>query len=394
MIGLFNTKLKLFVTGRQSTFKTLSETISNSDFSIWIHTASLGEFEQGLPVIETLKRLYPDYKIVISFFSPSGYEVKKNHPIADAIVYLPIDTKSNAVRFVNTLNPRLAIFVKYEFWPNYLYELKKQQIPTLLVSGIFRPNQLFFKSYGVWMKNALNTFDHFFVQNNSSKQLLNSIDFQNVTINGDTRYDRVCEILSLDNSLPYIETFKNNTLTVVYGSSWEDDEDIYLDFLNSTHNIKHIIAPHNIKAQKIESLVSKIKKPTVRFSEMKGEDLTNYDVFILDTIGILTKVYSYADIAYVGGGFKTGLHNTLEPAVYGIPVIIGPKYDKFQEAIDLVNEKGIVSVKSKSEYNFMIKTLITDDKFRKNTGYINRTFIENQSGATSAIIDYIKSVNI
>ena len=383
--------MKLFVNGRKTVFKTLEQKISKSDKTIWIHSASLGEFEQGLPIIEELKKSYPNYKIIVSFFSPSGYEVKKNTPVADCVVYLPLDTKKNARKFIQLTKPELAIFVKYEFWPNYLHELQKTNTNTLLVSGIFRENQIFFKFYGNWMRKSLQAFNHFFVQNIKSKKLLNSINYTNITVAGDTRFDRVTEILKRDNSLSFISDFKKDKTTIVYGSSWDDDEKIYLDFLNKSSNIKHIIAPHNINKTKIEKLKKSIKKPVILYSELNNKNISEYDIFIVDTIGLLTKIYSYADIAYVGGAFKTGLHNVLEPAVFGIPVIIGPNYEKFQEAVELVAKNGVLSISSKKEYENILIQLTENAGFRKSTGDINKLFIENQSGATSKTIDYIQN---
>jgi len=388
-IALFNPKIKLFVNGRKTVFKQLENSISKTDKTIWIHTASLGEFEQGLPIIEKLKTVYPTHKIVVSFFSPSGYEVKKNSKVADCIVYLPLDTKSNANRFLDAINPDLAIFVKYEFWPNYLNELKKREIKTILVSGIFRENQIFFKPFGKGMRKSLETFDHFFVQNKDSKDLLNSIYFTNATVSGDTRFDRVSEILNRDNQLGFIKQFKQNKTTIVYGSSWGNDEAIYLESLNNSKKIKHIIAPHDIKPHKISNLKNSITKPVILYSEIEGKDLANYDVLIIDTIGLLTKIYSYADIAYVGGGFKTGLHNTLEPAVFGIPVVIGPEYQKFQEAIDLVSEKGILSISNKESYNSTIHKLVSSPTYRLATGKINRNYIQTNAGATNQVLEYL-----
>ncbi len=392
IVALFNPKIKLFVNGRKTVFAILKEKIKTTDKTIWIHCASLGEFEQGLPIIEQLKKEYQAHKIVISFFSPSGYEVKKNSTVADVIVYLPLDTKRNAKLFLNVIHPDLVIFVKYEFWPNYLTELKRKNIKTLLVSAIFRENQAFFKFYGKWMQKYLQTFEHFFVQNEISKQLLHQLNFNNVTISGDTRFDRVLEILNRDNQLQFVKNFKQNKTTIVYGSSWENDEVIYIDFINSYKNIKHIIAPHNIKKEEIRRLISKIKKSVILFSEIEGRVLDDYDVLIIDTIGLLTKIYSYADIAFVGGAFKTGLHNVLEPAVFGIPIIIGYKYEKFKEAVDLVAQKGVLVVQNKQEYNALILTLINNDHFSKKTGEINTKYISQQSGATLKIIHYIKTL--
>lgn len=395
VIAIFNPKIKLFVDGRKNVFQLLNQKINPDDKTIWIHCASLGEYEQGLPIIEGLKKLYPSHKIVLTFFSPSGYEVKKNSTIADIITYLPLDTKTNARDFINSVQPELVFFVKYEFWPNYLAELKTQNIATYLVSGIFRKEQAFFKWYGKSMRKSLQTFIHFFVQNDVSEQLLHSINFKNTTISGDTRFDRVMEILSRDNTLDYVNQFKDNKTTIVYGSSWQEDVAVYLDVINSSkENIKHIIAPHNIKKKHIEILKNRISKPVVLYSEMSEKDLANYDVFIIDTIGLLTKIYSYADIAFVGGGFKTGLHNTLEPAVFGIPIICGPKYHKFQEATDLEKLKGLLIVHSKDEYQTTIEQLINSKQLRVTTGHINKTYVTEKAGATAKTIAYLTAENI
>jgi len=391
VIALFNPKIKLFINGRKNVFQKLQESIAVTDKTIWIHCASLGEFEQGLPIIEQLKKQYQNHKIIVTFFSPSGYEVKKNSPVADVIVYLPLDTRANVKRFLNSIHPEIAIFVKYEFWPNYLEELKLRNIKTLLVSGIFREDQAFFKTYGKWMQDSLLTFDHFFVQNENSKKLLNNIQFKNVSVAGDTRFDRVSKILERDNSLGFIESFKQDKTTIVYGSSWSDDETIYLDYLNSTKNIKHIIAPHDIKPHKIEKLRNSITKSVLLFSEKEGGNPAEYDVLIIDTIGLLTKIYSYADIAYVGGAFKTGLHNTLEPAVFGIPVVVGPEFQKFQEAVDLVDRKGILTVSNKEMYTTVISKLVDSEKYRLTTGKINSNYIHQQAGATTKILNYLKN---
>lgn len=391
LVALFNPKIKLFVDGRKTVFETLESSISKTDKTIWIHCASLGEFEQGLPIVKELKKQYTTHKILVSFFSPSGYEIKKNSPHADVIIYLPLDTKTNAKRFINIAHPDIAIFVKYEFWPNYLNELKKQNIKTILVSGIFRENQVFFKPFGKGMRKSLLTFDHFFVQNKKSKELLNSIKFTNVTVSGDTRFDRVSEILNRDNQLNFIEQFKQNKITIVYGSSWSDDEAIYLDHLNNSENTKHIIAPHDIKPHKISKLKSLVTKSVILYSEIEGKNLADYDVLIIDTIGLLTKIYSYADIAYVGGGFKTGLHNTLEPAAFGIPVVIGPQYQKFQEAIDLVVQKGVLSVSNKESYHNVIQKLTTSSSYRLNTGEINKSYIKTNEGATLKVLKHLKT---
>ena len=302
IVAFFSPKMALFVKGRKDVFKTLEAKIQANDKSIWFHAASLGEYEQGLPVIEKIKEKYPSHKIIVTFFSPSGYEVRKNNTVANCTVYLPLDTQKNAKQFIELTNPELVFFIKYEYWPNYLNELKKRNIKTYLISGILRENQAFFKWYGGFYRKSLDAFDFFFVQNESSKQLLQSLGHQNVLVSGDTRFDRVSTILEKDNTLNFIAEFKDNKITVVVGSSWPKDEEIIAQYINqySNENVKFIIAPHNIKAEQIANLKTLITKPTVLFSEKENQSLSDQQVFIIDTIGILTKIYSYADIAYVG----------------------------------------------------------------------------------------------
>jgi 3-deoxy-D-manno-octulosonic-acid transferase len=390
-IALFNSKIKLFVDGRKIVFTTLEQKIKPSDKTIWFHAASLGEYEQGLPVIEKIKDKYPLHKIVITFFSPSGYEVRKNNTVADATVYLPLDSKKNAQRFLDLVHPDMVFFIKYEYWLNYLNELNKLNTPTYLISGIFREEQMFFKWYGGFYRKALDTFSYFFVQNEGSKKLLQQLEKTNVVVSGDTRFDRVAAILEKDNDLDYISQFKNNTLTIVVGSSWPKDEALLLDFINSnTLNVKFIIAPHNIKADQIEQLKNSITKKTVLFSEMQKKNLADFDVFIIDTIGILTKIYSYADIAFVGGGFgNPGVHNLLEPATFGVPIVIGPNYSHFAEATALVNMGGCISVSEKTELIAAFKDLIVDDSFRSEKGHICSTFVQMNKGATNLIMKNI-----
>jgi len=391
LIALFNSKIKLFIEGRKIVFTTIEQKIKPSDKTIWFHAASLGEYEQGLPVIEKIKEKYPQHKIVLTFFSPSGYEVRKNNTVADATVYLPLDTKKNAKRFLNLVHPDMVFFIKYEYWLNYLNELNKLKTPTYLISGIFREQQMFFKWYGGFYRKALDTFTYFFVQNEGSKKLLEQLGKTNVAVSGDTRFDRVAAILEKDNDLDYISQFKNNTLTIVVGSSWPKDEALLLDFINSnTLNVKFIIAPHNIKSDQIEQLKNSITKKTVLFSEMQGKNLADFDVFIIDTVGILTKIYSYADIAFVGGGFgNPGVHNLLEPATFGVPIIIGPNYSHFAEAIALVNMGGCISVSNKTELIAAFKDLIIDNSYRNEKGHICSTFVQMNKGATNIILKNI-----
>ena len=394
-VALFSPKMKLFVDGRKSVFQTLADKIQTSDKTIWFHAASLGEYEQGLPVIEAIKQQFPNHKIIVTFFSPSGYEVRKNNTVADVTVYLPLDTISNAKQFIELVHPEMVFFIKYEYWPNYLNELKKQQIKTYLISGILRENQAFFKWYGGFYRNALKTFDYFFVQNESSKKLLQSIGFNNVKVSGDTRFDRVVSILERDNSLDFIEQFKDNTTTIVIGSSWPKDESLLINYINqSSDDVKFIIAPHNIKQEQISNLKNQIQKKTILFSENVETrliaSLQEYNVFIIDTIGILTKIYSYADIAYVGGGFgNPGVHNILEPATFGVPVVIGPNYSHFAEATALVNMEGCISIQNQTQLNEAFDLLLHNEDERLEKGHICSTFVQMNKGATQTIMHHI-----
>lgn len=393
IVALFNTKIKLGVVGRSQTFKILSNVINTDDKTIWFHCASLGEYEQGLPVFEEIKKLYPNHKIVLSFFSPSGYEIRKNSPIADVVVYLPLDTKKNAKRFIKLVNPELTVFVKYEFWPNYLNELKHNQKKAILISALFRKNHVFFKPKGKWMRNFLTAFEHLFVQNEESKQLLNTIGFNNVTISGDTRYDRVSNQLKIDNKLPFIEEFIDSKLCFVAGSTWPEGEEYICNYINSSlsEEIKFIIAPHDIKPNRIKDIIKKLKVSTVLFSERDNKNLEEFNVLIIDTIGILSKVYSYADVAYVGGAIgKTGLHNILEPAVFGTPILIGNNHVKFPEASLMIENGGVFSISDEREFNSILNNLINNADFRKETSLLNSSFINKHKGAVVQILDYIR----
>lgn len=394
IVASFSPKIKLFVNGRKDVFAHLSKNVSATDPCIWFHAASLGEYEQGLPIMEKIKSAFPDHKIILTFFSPSGYEVRKDTKAADVVVYLPLDTPSNARKFVEIVHPEKVFFIKYEFWPNYLNELYKRQIPTFLISGIFREKQMFFKWYGGFYREALKAFHHFFVQNSSSKELLLKLNKTNVTVSGDTRFDRVASILEKDNTLEFIEKFKNNTLTIVVGSSWPKDEELLINFINNNaYDIKFIIAPHNIKETQIENLKNSITKKTVLYSDFESDtsiQLENYDVFIINTIGILTKIYSYADIAYVGGGFgNPGVHNILEPATFGIPIIIGPNFSHFAEAIALTNLGGCISISNQTELNETMSNLISNDDIRFEKGHICSTFVQMNKNATQIILNKV-----
>lgn len=393
ILALFNDKIKLGVQGRRETFKILENQLTPNDKTLWFHCASLGEYEQGLPIFKHLRVDYPHHKIVLTFFSPSGYEIRKNTPVADIVVYLPMDTNSNAKRFVAMLKPELTIFVKYDVWPNYMHALKQYNLRAILISAVFRQEQPYFKFYGGLMRDALRTFEYIFVQNNNSKAVLETLQLHNVSVAGDTRYDRVTDQLRQDNHLPFVQYFKNESLCVVVGSSWPEDEALFIDFINSdrSQNVKFIVAPHNIKNAQITSFKKQLQKKTVLFSEKEGKILSEFDVLIVDTIGILSKIYSYADIAYVGGAMgHTGLHNILEPAVFGAPIIIGQNYHKFPEAFDMIACGGVLSIANRFELDLTLSELIQNTERREHLGSLNANYIKKHQGAVNQIMNYIR----
>lgn len=392
-IALFNTKISKGVEGRKQTFTVLENNISQTDACIWFHCASLGEYEQGLPVFKEIRKIYPKHKIVLTFFSPSGYEIRKNTEVADIVVYLPLDSKKNAKRFINLVQPDLTIFVKYDIWPNFLKELKKRHLKAILISALFRPNHSFFKFYGKEQRNALFAFEHIFVQNEASKTLLHKINYNHVTVSGDTRFDRVYSQLAQNNTLDFMEAFKQDSLCVVAGSTWPEDENILLDYINknASEDLKFIIAPHNLKTAQIDRFSKQLQVPSIKYSEKENQDMSKYSVFIMDTIGLLSKTYSYADIAYVGGAMgNTGLHNTLEPAVFGIPVLIGKNYKKFPEAYAMLEENGMFSVKNKEELAFILTELIENKEKRARSGAKNLNYIKKNKEAVIQISNYIR----
>jgi 3-deoxy-D-manno-octulosonic-acid transferase len=393
IIALFNPKIKLGVIGRSQTFKILEKKIALKDDVIWFHCASLGEYEQGLPVFKVLKERYKSYKIVLSFFSPSGYEIRKNTNLADVVVYLPLDTPNNAKQFLDLVHPNLTVFVKYDIWPNFLIELKKRYLKALLISASFRASQSYFKFYGSRLRKALSAFEHIFVQNEISKDLLNSINIKNVTVSGDTRYDRVSQQLEQNNTLDFITEFKQDKTCMVIGSSWPEDEAFLIPYINekASKDIKYIIAPHNIKYNQIENLIKNLQPKTVLFSEKEHKPLSDYSVLIIDTIGLLSKIYSYADIAYIGGGMGIkGLHNILEPAVFAVPIVIGKNYQKFPEALQMIKDAGVISISNYHELKKELDTLFENKKERQRLGNLNKTFVDKNKGAVQQIVDYIE----
>jgi len=394
----FNNKAKLWVDGRKDWEDKIASKINNSDNVLWVHCSSLGEFEQGRPVIEALKEQYPLHKIAVSFFSPSGYEIRKNYDGADVIFYLPLDTKSNAEKLIKLLHPDILILVKYEYWFNLISALHQHKIPTIVVSAIFRDSQNFFKKDGQnWFAKKLNLINHFFVQNQHSKQLLDAIHIPQNTIAGDTRFDRVKQIIHQDNQLDFMDNFKGDSKLIVVGSSWPKDEELFINLINEQlqDDWKILFAPHNLHENEINSFLSKIKQPSIKYSDLKKtpkEQISTAKVFILNTIGILSKVYSYADITYIGGGFGAGIHNTLEAVTFGNPVVFGPKYKKFQEAVDLIAIGGGFSISNQQEFDDIFNQLIQNGSFRKETGRKAGDFVLNSPNSTKIILDYLKKI--
>lgn len=383
--------MQLFLNGRKHSWDILEKNILANDRVFWIHVASLGEYEQGLPLIEQLRKRFPSHKIVLTFFSPSGYEVKKNNSIADATLYLPLDTRANAQKFLKLAHPEKAFFIKYEFWPNYLRALKKQNINTYLISGILRPDQVFFKWYGGFYRKALTSFSYFFVQNQQSADLLEKLNYKNTLVVGDTRFDRVIQIVEANNYLDFVTDFKNEQPLVVVGSSWPQDETLLVNFINSTSSkdTKYIFAPHNIKPELLENLTQKLTPGSILYSQKEGNELEKKQVLIVDAYSLLTKIYSYADIAYIGGGFGTGIHNILEAATFGVPIIIGPNYKKFQEAKDLIQLGGCLVVNNQEELTKVFQHLLENPEERRALGRKNQEYVLRNKNATQRILDTI-----
>lgn len=390
--SLFNQKAKLFIKGRQDLFKKAQQQMNRGDKIIWFHAASLGEFEQGKPIIERCKKDFSEYKILLTFFSPSGYELRKDYKTADYIFYLPLDTPSNMKKWVEIVNPDRVILIKYEFWFNLLYQLQKKSIPTLVVSAVFRPNQAFFKFYGSFMLKTLKSIQHFFVQDEHSLHLLKKHHIHQVSLSGDTRFDRVHELVQDVKPLPFLEAFKNDTFTIVAGSIWTKGENLFIRFINETHyTLKCVLVPHEIHAQKIQELKQNIQKKVILYSEIHTQDLAEYDVLIMDAVGLLTAVYPYADIAYVGGAFgPTGIHNILEPAAFGKPVFYGPRFEKNREAHDLVNAKGGKVAYDYDDFEDIINLFYGDDEGLKIYSQNARLFIQKNRGATEKIMNYLQ----
>ncbi len=419
-VSPFNKKAKLRVLGsefwvlgsKKIEYKTQNLELSNQNpesstqnselktiKTAWFHCASLGEFEQGRPVIEKYKETFPDHKIVLTFFSPSGYEVRKNYAGADFICYLPSDTPANARDFIEKINPSIAFFVKYEFWYNYLRILHEKQIPVISFSAIFRPNQVFFKWYGGFYRNILRYFDHIFVQNQLSLELLQSVGIENVIVGGDTRFDRVKQIADARKILPIIEQFKDGKPLLIIGSCWQEDFAVIAPFLNNfTKELKVIIAPHEIHEDEIESWSKELKRETKKFSELNNfetSQLKNLETLIIDNIGMLSSLYQYADFAWIGGSYGKGLHNILEAATFGLPIFFGNKnYQKFQEATDLEKLTGAIVIENTENFKREFEKLYDNLDLRKQKSDIIKKYVEENLGGTDKVIRYVKVVSL
>ena len=372
--------------GERAAFGVLKEKVDPSAEYVWFHAASLGEFEQGRPLIERLRESHPEYKILLTFFSPSGYEVRKNYEGADIICYLPLDTPINAIRFLRLVRPVKAYFIKYEFWYNYLHILKHRKVPVYSVSSIFRPQQIFFKWYGHEYSRVLKCFTHFFVQNEESRDLLATLGIRCVTVTGDTRFDRVLEIKAQAKQLPIVDAFKSGHKIFVAGSSWPPDEEIFIEFFNKHREWKLIIAPHVIGKDHLEQIQDLLKHKTVLYTETTPEKAREAECLIINCFGLLSSIYRYGEVAYVGGGFGVGIHNVLEAAVWGIPVIFGPNNKRFQEAQGLLAEKGGFEISDNEGFQRIITRLITDEKFLNESSEKAGDFVASHSGATDVIL--------
>lgn len=392
VISPFNPKARLWISGRMGWRNKLQQKLPGKPV-YWFHAASLGEFEQGRPLIEAIKKKLPQCTVVLTFYSPSGFEIRKNYPVADLVCYLPLDTSCNAKRFISLIQPDAAFFIKYEYWYFYLRALHNSNIPVYLVSGLFRQDQTFFRWYGGWFRNKLRFISHFFVQDQSSASLLQSHGFHNVIISGDTRFDRVSSLARVPDEIAGLRAFVAGGYCLVAGSTWPRDEEILIRFINETgQNIKMVIAPHEIHQQHILRLTSQVKKKYVLYSQAGEENLPECQVLIMDNIGMLSSLYRYGQIAYVGGGFGVGIHNILEPAVHGLPVIFGPIYSKSREAIDLIKEGGAFGINGHEEFNQTIHALMNDPIKYTAASTAARQYVSENTGATEIIMSGINEL--
>ena len=402
--SLFNEKVRKMWRGEREAFKILKQKVDPNAKYIWFHAASLGEFEQGRPLMERIRKNYPQYKILLTFYSPSGYEVRKNYEGADIICYMPVDTRLNAIRFLRLVRPVMAFFIKYEFWSNFLHILKYRNIPTYSVSSIFREDQVFFKWYGRSYAGVLKCFTRFFVQNEESKRLLEGIGITAVDVVGDTRFDRVLQIKEAAKQLPICEAFRTGVASsqsadvphhdfkvFVAGSSWPPDENIFIPFFNEHKDWRLLIAPHVIAEEHLKLILSLIKgKKVVRYTQTTPEEAAEADVLIIDCFGLLSSMYNYGDVAYIGGGFGVGIHNTLEAAVWNMPVIFGPNNKKFQEAQGLLKSGGGFEINTYEDFSGLMSPLMNDETFLKQAGDKAGTFVAHLAGATDKVLASVK----
>ena len=386
LASLWNPKATLWTTGRKNVFERMARAISPSDRIVWIHVASLGEFEQGRPLMEQIRKQYPEFKILLTFFSPSGYEVRKDYKGADYIFYMPIDTPRNVGRFLDIAHPEIAVFVKYEFWLNYLRQLKARGTRTYVISSIFRRNSIFFRSYGFLWRQALDAFDRIFVQNEESRELLHGIGFDNVIVAGDTRFDRVAAIAEAVKRIDAIETFKGDAPLFIAGSTWRPDEEILMELIADNPRIKFVIAPHEMDEARINRIMTQTCGRAVRYTHCDAQSLARSQVLILDTVGILASVYRYASWAYIGGGFGVGIHNTLEAATFALPIAFGPNYAKFKEARDMVALGAATKVESAEELKRWFAPLRDDSVLRAKVSSTAKDYTVKNQGATSLIM--------
>ena len=402
--SLFNEKVRKMWRGEREAFKILKQKVDPNAKYIWFHAASLGEFEQGRPLMERIRKDYPQYKILLTFYSPSGYEVRKNYEGADIICYMPVDTRLNAIRFLRLVRPVMAFFIKYEFWSNFLHILKHRNIPTYSVSSIFREDQVFFKWYGRNYAGVLKCFTRFFVQNEESKRLLEGIGIKDVDVVGDTRFDRVLQIKEAAKQLPICEAFRTGVASsqsadvphhdfkvFVAGSSWPPDENIFIPFFNEHKDWRLLIAPHVIAEEHLKLILSLIKdKKVVRYTQTTPEEAAEADVLIIDCFGLLSSMYNYGDVAYIGGGFGVGIHNTLEAAVWNMPVIFGPNNKKFQEAQGLLKSGGGFEINTYEDFSGLMSSLMNDETFLKQAGDKAGAFVAHLAGATDKVLASVK----
>ncbi|MCE1197698.1 MAG: 3-deoxy-D-manno-octulosonic acid transferase [Marinilabiliales bacterium] len=393
VVSFRNPKAAKWLEGRKDLFNHIQATVKPGKELLWFHVSSVGEFEQARPVIEGVKKSFPNYRILLTFFSPSGYEMRKNYPLADYVFYLPLDTPGNASHFLDLVQPEKVFFVKYEFWYNYLTELRRREIPTYIFSALFRPSQFFFKPWGKWFRKALLAYNHIFVQNESSKEVLAQFGFTNVSISGDTRLDRVAQIAQAAAALPKIEQFADGKLLIVAGSTWPEDEALFLPYVNECkHSVKFIIAPHEVNEKSVGRIINGLSRTYALYSaDTTPEALAATDVLIADGYGYLVSIYRYALVAFIGGGFSTGIHSILEPAAYGMPVLFGPDYHKFHEAIEMIRLGSAHAVNNPEELKLHLDDYLTKPEKLAAESRIAKNYVECNKGAADQIVHYFFS---